>query len=207
MTDYYLAGTIEPSSGATFYAVGVAPGGCPYVIQEPKIGTFGVLTDAKAPGNEDLCIAASFDDLSPLTSGGGDAIACGATLGGPTFIYSDKCTGILFSAPDTFIYQGHFEATAHVPETCTLFAEGYVGWDNTYQCDGGSVVRTVQADGGCSWNGTELSCDCVPKYAPEPCESALGPRSSATSSLNPKPALLVLLGQVATVMLLIPILR
>jgi hypothetical protein len=46
------------------------------------------------------------------------------------------------------------------------------------------VVRTVEQGGGCSWNGTELSCDCVPKYAPEPCESVLGPPPSFTSSAS-----------------------
>jgi hypothetical protein len=71
--DYYLAGGIEPSSGATFYVIYVTHGGCSYVWEEPT-SAFGVLTDAK-PGYDDVCVGFTFDDLRPLFSGGGNAVA------------------------------------------------------------------------------------------------------------------------------------
>lgn len=174
----YGGGYIEPSSGATFYALAVAPGGCPF----PAYESTSVFYD------ENECVVVSLDDLhdlKPLFSGGGDALACNGF--GPTRVDTEICTGTVMSAPDTFIFHGP-DATFSLPETCSLFYEEFVPEYNKYRCDGGSVIRTVQGGGGCSWNGTELSCTCIPKYAPEPCESVLGPPPALTEEESSGPS-------------------
>jgi hypothetical protein len=113
--DSYGGGRIETSSGATFYAIAVAPGGCPFPTYNGYDGN--------------LCAVVSFENLKELgVSGGGNVLACGTSpssysgLGGYTRVEAEICTGTVMWAPDTFLFHGP-EATFYLPETCTLFEE------------------------------------------------------------------------------------
>jgi hypothetical protein len=132
-----------------------------------------------------FCSGYHYDDLSPIASGGGPALAC---QDDNYISMDDPCYGAVAWSPDTFVFEEshpYSGASYYIPSTCVL-QEKEESWDlNNYVCEGGSIVRGVKKDGKCLWDGSTLLCnDCTPKYAPLACNSLLGEHPDAPKKDN-----------------------
>ena len=183
----YSFGTLTASSGALVYATGIAPGGCPIVARK-STASYSKLTDAPAPRFG--CAFYTFEDLSPIASGSGNAMVC---IDDTLTRSMDSCYGIVAWSPSTYIFKEAYSGVIpYVPTTCELQEADSSFARPEYVCSGGSIVRGVEEDGKCVWNGSTLECDdCIPKYAPSACESILGEHPASVPAPAPTGTIIV----------------
>mmetsp|Transcript_23224 Transcript_23224/g.37777 ORF Transcript_23224/g.37777 Transcript_23224/m.37777 type:complete len:256 (+) Transcript_23224:446-1213(+) len=184
MSSNSYIGKVTSSSSSLVYLTGIAPGGCAVAASNfNDKGDLSGLTDTPLPeSNFALCNFYHYDNLAPIASGSGPAMACRHD----NYVsLIDPCYGGVVWSPDTFIFEESYgdDASYYIPSTCTLQGKQNSYDPNSYVCSGNSIVRAVIKDGQCRWEGSTLACNnCVPQYAPSACNSVLGEHPKA-----PKP--------------------